>query len=110
VAASGRRGNHLVGRTVSVMSDGKAGSGMGFIKQAKQDAIAKEAERAVEEGRRVFTPKLNTPMTQHGLSGSIAGWAEMIEAIEDAGWTMVDWAVAHDAKGRLEAYPLFRRR
>lgn len=83
---------------------------MGFIKQAKQDAIAAEAVRAVQEGRRVFAPKLNTPMSQHGMSGSIAGWAEMIEAIEDAGWTMTDWSVAHDAKGRPEAYPLFRRR
>jgi hypothetical protein len=34
----------------------------------------------------------------------------MIEAIEGAGWTLVDWAVAHDSKGRPEAYPLFRRR
>lgn len=80
---------------------------MGFIKDAKRDAIGKEAQRAREEGRRFFTPKLNTPATQHGFSGSIAGWAEQIEAIEDAGWELTSWAVATDAKGRPEAYPLF---
>ena len=70
---------------------------MGFIKDAKRDALGKEAAKAREEGRRYFTPKLNTPMTQHGLSGSIAGWAEMLEAIEDAGWELTSWAVAHDS-------------
>jgi hypothetical protein len=82
---------------------------MGFIKQAKVDEMTKEATRAVEEGRTVFAPKLNTPITQHGFTGSIAGWAEMIEAIESAGWALTDWAVALDSKGRPEAYPLFRR-
>jgi hypothetical protein len=33
---------------------------MGFIKDAKRDAIGKEAYRARAEGRRYFTPKLNT--------------------------------------------------
>jgi hypothetical protein len=83
---------------------------MGFMKQVKVDGIIKEAARAVEEGRTVFAPKLNTPATQHSFSGSIAGWAEMIEAVEAAGWTMTEWTVAHDSKGRPEAYPLFRRR
>jgi hypothetical protein len=81
---------------------------MGFIKDAKVNMLLTEARRAVEEGRTVFAPKLNTPMTQSGLSGSIAGWAEMIEGIESAGWRMTDWSVAVDSKGRPEAYPLFR--
>lgn len=80
---------------------------MGFIKDAKKNAIAEEAQRARAEGRRFFCPKLNTPMTQHGFSGSIAGWAEQIEAIEDAGWELTSWSVSTDAKGRPEAYPLF---
>lgn len=33
----------------------------------------------------------------------------MIEAIEDVGWRLEHWAVGVDAKGRGEAYPLFRR-
>jgi hypothetical protein len=82
---------------------------MGFIKDAKVNMVLTEARRAVEEGRWIFAPKLNTPMTQSGLSGSIAGWAEMIEGIESAGWRMTHWAVAVDSKGRPEAYPLFDR-
>lgn len=80
---------------------------MGFIKDAKREQIGREAVRARDEGRRFFTPKLNTPMSQHGFSGSIAGWAEQIEAIEDAGWELTSWSVTTDAKGRPEAYPLF---
>jgi hypothetical protein len=81
---------------------------MGFIKQAMAENIAIKARRALEQGRAVFAPKLNTPMTQHGLSASIAGWAEQIEAIEDAGWALWHWSAALDNKGRPEAYPLFR--
>jgi hypothetical protein len=82
---------------------------MGFIKDAKQNMLSTEAKRAVEEGRTVFAPMLNTPMSQHTMSGSVAGWAEMIEAVEREGWTLANWSVAHDAKGRPQAYPLFRR-
>lgn len=82
---------------------------MGLIKNVKQNMVRTEAERAIAEGRRVFTPMLNTGMTQHSMSGSIAGWAEMIEAVEDCGWKLTDWSVAADEKGRPQAYPLFRR-
>jgi hypothetical protein len=83
---------------------------MGFIKNAKASSIAAEAERARQQGRSVDAPMLTTPMSQHTLSGSVAGWAEMIEAIESKGWSLAEWSVAHDAKGRPQAYPLFRRR
>ena len=33
---------------------------MGLIKNAKQNMLSTEAQRAAEEGRRFFTPKLNT--------------------------------------------------
>jgi hypothetical protein len=82
---------------------------MGIFKETKRNMLAQEARRAIDEGRTVFVPRLNTPMTQHGLSGSIAGWAEMIEEIEAAGWEMEFWNVSTDTKGRPEAYPLFRR-
>lgn len=82
---------------------------MGFLKDAKANMVATEAERAAAEGRTVFAPKLNTPATQHGMSGAIAGWAEMIEGIEAHGWRLDHWSVAMDEKGRPEAYPLFRR-
>lgn len=83
---------------------------MGFIKDAKQNMVGAEAERALSEGRTVFAPMLNTPMTQPTISGSIAGWAEMIETIEAKGWRLDQWSVAHDTKGRPQAYPLFRKR
>jgi hypothetical protein len=82
---------------------------MGFVKQAKQNMVATEAQRALAEGRRYYTPRLNTPMTHGGISGSIPGWAEMIEAVEACGWVLAEWSVACDEKGRPEAYPLFRR-
>lgn len=83
---------------------------MGFLKDAKANMIGEEAVRARAEGRTVFTPKLNTPAGQHGMSGSIGGWAEMIESVEAAGWQLYNWSVAMDEKGRPEAYPLFRPR
>jgi hypothetical protein len=83
---------------------------VGWVKDAKADNLGKEAARAMQEGRVYFTPKLNTPLTQHALSGSIAGWAEQIEALERLGWVLLQWSVAHDSKDRPEAYPLFRRR
>jgi len=71
--------------------------------------LTTEADRAVAEGRTIFAPRINTPSSSSGLSGSISGWAEMIEAIEARGWVLVHWAVAHDTKDRPGAYPLFRR-
>lgn len=82
---------------------------MGLLKNAKQGMLTDEAKRAVDEGRVVFAPRLNTPMTHHGMSGAVPGWAEMIESVEACGWVLAEWAVATDEKGRPEAYPLFRR-
>ncbi|KAA1380529.1 hypothetical protein [Aeromicrobium fastidiosum] len=82
---------------------------MGIFKDAKVGSIVQEAEKAAAAGRGVFTPKLNTPASQHGLSGDIADWGLMIDGIEGAGWTLAHWTVGMDTKGRAEAYPLFRR-
>ncbi len=82
---------------------------MGLIKQAKENTLRSEAQRAAEQGRSVFAPRLNTPATHHGMSGAVSGWAEMIEAVESCGWRLAEWSVATDPKGRPEAYPLFRR-
>lgn len=82
---------------------------MGIFKDAKVSSMAAEATKAAAAGRSFFTPKLNTPMTQHNLSGDISDWGLMCQAIEEAGWVMHHWAVGMDNKGRPEAYPLFRR-
>jgi hypothetical protein len=67
---------------------------VGFIKDAKRNMVREEAKRAIDEGRTVYAPRLNTPATHGHLSGSIPGWAEMIEEIETAGWVMTNWSVA----------------
>lgn len=82
---------------------------MGWIKDAKVSTLISEAQRAIEEGRHVFAPMLNTPMTQTSMSGSVAGWAEMIEGVEGCGWALVHWAIGEDKSGKPQAYPLFRR-
>lgn len=82
---------------------------MGFIKDVKASTLGTEAQKALDAGRAVFTPKLNTPVSQSSGSGNIADWSVMIEAVEAVGWRLADWCVALDGKGRPEAYPLFRR-
>lgn len=84
---------------------------MGWIKNAKASLLTEEAARAKAEGRAVFAPMLNTPLMQSGSSnhsGSISGWAEMIEAIEAESWTLTHWSIGSDTKGRAQAYTLFR--
>lgn len=82
---------------------------MGWVKDAKTDVIRDAATKAWESGRGAFTPKLNSPGSASGFSGEIVEWGMMIDAIESVGWAMTSWAVSTDAKGRPEAYPLFRR-
>ena len=83
---------------------------MGFIKDSKANAIGSEAAKAFEAGRYFFTPRLNYPATMHGMTGDIADWGLMIQAVESSGWQLTDWSVGMDTKGRPEAYPVFRRR
>jgi hypothetical protein len=82
---------------------------MGWIKDAKAEAIAKEAARAIEEGRQVFVARVNVGMTHHLMSGSVPGFAEQIEAVEDAGWRLDQMSFCQDAKDKPEGYFLFRR-
>lgn len=82
---------------------------MGMIKDAKANSLRIDAEKAVAAGQTVYTPRLNMPGSQVGLSAGITDWALMIEAIEAAGWRLEHWAIGMDTKGRGEAYPLFRR-
>lgn len=82
---------------------------MGFLNDAKSNMLGTEAREAFEKGRKIFTPFLNTPVTQRNGSSSIAAWAEMIESVESEGWVLTEWSVGLDSKGRPQAYPLFRR-
>ena len=82
---------------------------MGFFKDAKAGALAKEAAGALEAGAVVFTPRLNFPTTMHGMTGAITDWSLMVSEVESVGWRLEHWSVAMDTKGRPEAYPVFRR-
>lgn len=85
---------------------------MGLIKSIRQDTLAAEARRAREQGHVVFAAMLNVPISQSSAnqpSGSVSGWAEIIEGIEAEGWMLTSWAVCQDKAGRPQAYPVFRR-
>jgi hypothetical protein len=82
---------------------------MGLIRNMKAGVVENDAARAFAAGAGVFTPRLNYPATHSPASGGIADWSQMVDAIEAVGWRLEHWSVASDAKGRPEAYPLFRR-
>lgn len=81
---------------------------MGFLKDVKSNKIAGEAQRAIQEGRSVFLARINVGMTDAGMSGSVTGAAEIIEAIESTGWRLDQMSYAQDGKGKPEGYYLFR--
>ncbi|AYG02355.1 hypothetical protein [Gryllotalpicola protaetiae] len=82
---------------------------MGRIKDTKTAFMAGLAQHAWDEGRVVFTPFFNMPMTQPGISSDVEDWALMIEGILSVGWKLHTWQVSADAKGRPQATPLFVR-
>ncbi len=82
---------------------------MGFLKDAKSETLAKDARRAAEDGRGVFTPLLAFPASKPGMTGGVDDWAAMVDAVEAEGWRLVEWSVSHDKGGKPEAFPLFRR-
>lgn len=83
---------------------------MGWIKSAKADLLARNASDAIKAGRYVFVAKLNWPSLKHGFSGEVVDWSMMIEAIEQQGWVLYNFAGATDKEGRPEAFCVFRRR
>lgn len=67
---------------------------MGIIKDAKATTAAKYATAARAEGRTAFLYRYNVPATASGFSGPVEGAAEVIEAVEQAGWAL--WQIAYD--------------
>jgi hypothetical protein len=82
---------------------------MAIVKDTRAAVLRIEAERALQQNHWIFTPTLTTT-TNPDMSGSISGWAEAIEAVEDAGWQLYHWSASLDIHGNPRAYPLFRRR
>jgi hypothetical protein len=82
---------------------------MAIVKDTRAAMLRIDAERALQQGRWIFTPTLTTT-ANHDTSGPVPGWAEAIEAVEDAGWQLYHWSASLDIHGNPQAYPLFRRR
>ena len=80
---------------------------MGFIRSTKANIVSNEAQRAYAEGHTVFAATLHSSYVAG--SGPVAGWAEMIESIENEGWTMASWNASCNKDGHPVAFPLFRR-
>ncbi|GGY72096.1 hypothetical protein [Streptomyces xanthochromogenes] len=82
---------------------------MGWIKDAKAEAIGKEAQRALDEGRAVFVCRINQGTLQSNFSGPLSGVAEQIEAIEALGWELEQASFSHDHKDHASAFLIFRK-
>lgn len=82
---------------------------MGWIKDAKAEAISKEAQRALDEGRTVFVCRVNQGSLQSNYSGSLSGVAEQIEAIEAQGWQLDQASFSHDHRDHASAFLIFRK-
>lgn len=82
---------------------------MGFIKDVKAQTMSTHAQRALQEGRRVFVCRINHGMSAVGTSGPLSGVAEQIEAIEALGWRMDRCSFDHSSGRNVSAYLIFRR-
>jgi hypothetical protein len=63
---------------------------MGLIKTSKAGGALQEAERARKEGVPVFVYRFEMPHWGSASSGSVSGAAEVIEAVEAAGWALTN--------------------
>ncbi len=59
---------------------------MGFRTNVKARHADEDAKRAMDEGHSVYVHKLGIPNVGSAGSTSVSGAAEVIEAIEAAGW------------------------
>ena len=82
---------------------------MGIIKRAKSGTAAAHAEVAAEQGRTVLLYRFNVPASSSGWSGPIAGAAEVIEAIEEYGWRLDNFAFDRAQSSNGGVLLLFRR-
>lgn len=94
---------------------------MGWINQAKEEQAGKDAQHALDAGRKVFVYQAISAMTNSAASGPMTGMNDQIEAIEAVGWKLDSMSVGQsatmtsglgmksDAKGRMALIMIFRR-
>ena len=83
---------------------------MGIVRDAKASTAAQHAARARNEGHTAFLYKYSIPSGLVNFSGPIAGAAEVIESVEQAGWVLVDMAYDGAARKNGSVLLLFRPR
>jgi hypothetical protein len=80
---------------------------VGFVKDFKVSSATDDAQRAASDGRSVFVYKFCMPNLNNAVSSSVSGAAEVIEAIEHAGWMLQQFAVNDHRRGQMVM--VFRR-
>ena len=80
---------------------------MGFVKDFKVSSALEDARRAAGENHSVFVYKFHMPKFDSAASSTVSGAAEVIEAIEQAGWTLQQFAMHNRWRG--EMVMVFRR-
>jgi hypothetical protein len=86
----------------------REGTRMGFMKDMKSSTASKDAARACAEGRQVFVFKFDMPNLNSGVTASVSGAAEAIEAIEREGWFLGHMSV-HPSVRHGAMVMVFRR-
>lgn len=62
---------------------------MAFFKDIKADAVKKDAQRAIDENRKVFVLQMRAGATfDADLTRPIPGFAETMEAVESLRWVL----------------------
>jgi hypothetical protein len=84
------------------------------VPRQSKSAVIEGAWQAHNDGRRYYAPKFNSPEQRRGAladlgEGPVGNWAELIEAVEDYGFELVQWSTARNPQGHVCAYPVFRK-
>jgi hypothetical protein len=80
---------------------------MGLVRNVKVSGASEDAKRAAGEGHSVFVYKFGMPNLNSAVSSTVSGAAEVIEAIEDAGWKLQQFALNDARHGQMVMF--FRR-
>jgi hypothetical protein len=80
---------------------------VGLVNEIKASSAADDAKRAAGDGRSVFVYKLAMPILNNTVSSPVSSAAEVIEAIEQAGWMLQQFAMNDRRRGQMVM--IFRR-
>jgi hypothetical protein len=80
---------------------------MGLVRNVKVLGASEDAKGAAGEGHSVFVYKFGMPNLNSAVSSTVSGAAEVIEAIEDAGWQLQQFALNDARHGQMVMF--FRR-